>query len=151
LVNEDYYVDQASTSYNIYDRNISSNYTSYGIQILDSQYSKLIRNIDEKIVELYHRARRKAQHSNIKTKKVEESYHYYTYYNPIKPEDFNGWIDIKVVWENGNSYEFLYTPLPKINPKTWKFDRRDLKKHITNNPHLHPKIKENLLANLKNY
>lgn len=148
---EDYYIDQAPTSTTYGYRTVSSVYTPEGIRRIDSQYIVLIKNINERVKQIYSIVRRPAEYSEIKTRIVHKSYNYYTFYEPLGLKEFNGFSDIRVEWENGTIYDFHYGPIPIFNSKTKKTNQKLLKESIEESPNLHSKIKENLLVNLEAY
>jgi hypothetical protein len=146
----DWYIDQSMFSTNIGFRNISSAYTPWGISAIDGQYCTLIRNVNIKVKQLYAINRRKYEDfCNIKTREVHMSFHPRTFYDPIELND-KYW-DVRVEWENGDVHDFHYGDKPVFNLETRKTNPEQLKKEIIDNPHLHVKIKENLLLNLESY
>jgi len=141
------YIDQSIFITDVADRRISSAYTAYGIQCIDSQYIHLIRNMQYKVKQLYKIDRRVSTYCDIKTRKVHEMYlSYHTYYDPIEL-DYR-WGDVRVEWENGNIVDFHYGDQPVFDIKTRRSNPDQLRKEIIDNPHLHIMIKENLLSNL---
>lgn len=144
---ESYYVDQSMRN----GAGVFSAYLPYGIRCIDSDYCNLIRNINEEIKQIHSIVRRKLQCSDIKTRELFEFFNYYTWYEPIELNGRSNGHGIVVEWENGNKHEFIYGGIPKFDLKTRKSDPEQLRKEIKENPHLHNKIKENLLGNLDNY
>lgn len=146
---ESYYVDQSIYSTQIGYRSITSAYTPWGISKIDAQYGYLIRAINSKVKQLYAINRRPAQYSDIKNREVHESYHYYTFYDTIELSD--SYCEVRVEWENGQIADFFYGSKPVFDIKTRKTNPEQLRKEIIDNPHLHVKIKENLISNLDSY
>lgn len=143
---ESYYIDQAMRGGSL----VFSAYTPYGIRQIDSQYCTLIRNINCKVAQLYAIKRRRYEYlCNIKTREVSMSPTLGTFYDPI---NFDGeYYEVRVLWENGHQHDFYYGNKVVFDPITRKTNPEQLKVCIKNNPHLHVKIKENLLENLENY
>lgn len=142
---ESYYVDQAVNNGVIY-----SFYTFHGIHCIDSEYSNLIRNINEKVKRIYLINRKKSQCSDIKTRELFEFHNYYTWYDSVELSNHR-LNEIRIEWENGFICDFTYIIIPKFDLITRKTNPELLRKEIKENPHLHNKIKENLLENLDNY
>lgn len=140
------YIDQSIFITDVADRRISSAYTAYGIQCIDSQYGHLIRNMQSKVKQLYKIDRRKPKYCDIKTRKEYEMYSYHTYYDPIELDYRCG--DVRVEWENGHVVDFHYGDQPVFDIRTRKTNPDQLRKEILDNPHLHIMIKENLLSNI---
>jgi hypothetical protein len=145
---EDIYVDQAFRTVGFGDRVITSSYTPHGIRCIDSQYCKLILNLHRNIKNVFHINRRKAIFSSVNTRKVEESYDYYTFYDKIEMSQCNGYLEIRIEWDNGEIGDFFYGTTPTFDLKTKNINPKQLKKEIKNNPHLHKMIKDNLLSNI---
>jgi hypothetical protein len=146
----DWYIDQSMFSTNIGDRNISSAYTPWGIGAIDGQYCALIRNLNFKVKQLCAINRRKYEDfCNIKTREVHMSFHYKTFYDPIELSD--RYCEVRVEWENGDVRDFFYGDKPVFDVETRRTNPEQLRKEIIDNPHLHVKIKENLLLNLESY
>ena len=104
---EEIYRDQCGKHVQFYDRTISSFYTPYGIQKLDTRYCNRIRAFQQG----------------------------------------------KTCTEYAWSYWSPYSNEPKREPRReiehqWNDTYESIKKDIDEDPHLHPKIKENLLFNL---
>jgi hypothetical protein len=146
---DSWYIDQSPTS-GVY---VGSAYTPWGVRKIDSQFCMLIQNIHNKIKRVYHINRRKAESTNIKTRKVEEGYDYFTYYEPIEQSELNRWpyCEMRIEWEYGKYHDFYYAKAPVFDLKTGNIDPEQLRKQIKECPHLHVMIKENLLLNLENY
>lgn len=148
---EDYYLDQSMKSARYGDRIIGSAYTPYGIKCIDSQYSSLILNLNLEVKQIYNIDRRPIKGCHIKTKKEYESF-YDTFYDPIDIDGkgYTGY-GLKIEWVNGRTKEFFYGNRPKFDINTRKTDPIQLRQEIIDNPHLHVKIKENLLSNLETF
>ena len=146
---DSYYVDASAQSFDYGNRTISSSYTSYGIKCIDSQYCRLIQNLNQKVKQLYAINRRYAEYSNIKTREAHKGYECFTYYDKIELDQ--NYCEVRVEWENGQTHDFFYGNKPKFDLITRKTDPDLLKNEIIDNPHLHVKIKENLISNLESY
>lgn len=141
---QSYYVDQTPI-----DSAIQSYYTSYGIKCIDSQFCQLILNLHRKIKQVYAiRRRQEESFCNIKTREVHLG-PYRTYYDPIDLSECNGYIEIRIEWENGFYHDFQYSRTPMFDLKTRNTNPIQLKKAIKECPNLHVNIKENLLDNLE--
>lgn len=138
-----YYVDQARF-YGV----VSGSYTSYGIHCIDTQYFHLISNINIKVKQLYAINRRRERCISVRTGEEYEG-NYKTYYDPIELND--RYCEVRVEWEGGHVHDFFYGKKPVFDLETRKTNPEQLRKEIIDNPHLHVKIKENLLLNLENY
>lgn len=148
---ESYYVDQSIYCTKVdYGKDLVSAFTPYGIKCLDSEYSKLIRNINEKVKRIYLINRKKSQCSDIKTRELFIFYNYYTWYDLVELSN-DRLNKIRIEWENGFIYDFMYVTIPNFDLVTRKTNPELLRKEVKENPHLHNKIKENLLLNLDNY
>jgi hypothetical protein len=110
----------------------------------------LIRNLHLK-VKVYGIERKRVEYTNIKTRVVSKGSHCHSFYTPVDLDKGSFGYGVRVVWENGHQHDFHYGPRPVFNPKTSKINTKKLIKDITNNPHLHQVIKDNLLDNLKHY
>lgn len=140
---EDYYYDQSPIN-----SIVSSLYTSHGIKCIDSEYCTLIMNMDLKVKQVYAINRRtETLISKFNLKEYESSYK--TFYDPIELNKGYGTIGVRVEWENGDTYDFNYGDRPLFDNKTNKTDPNQLISSIKENPHLHTKIKENLISNIK--
>lgn len=148
---EGVYLDQAMKRSRYGDRMVSSAFTPHGIRQIDSEYGIRIRNINNKVKSIYNcrRENGKRYHKGVITEA-------YLEYWDVQDET---WLNhynsdrIRVVWENGDDCILTYTEPYKLkfNIKTRTESVRSLRSAITNNPHLHDVIKDNLLLNLNNY
>ena len=147
---QSYYVDQAIHHSTYGYRSITSAYTPWGISKIDEQYCTLIRNMHFKVKQLYAINRRVSTYCDIKTRQEHEVYlGYHTYYDPIELND--RYCEVRVEWENGHIHDFFYGNKPVFDINTRKTNPEQLRKEIIDNPHLHVKIKENLVGNLDSY
>lgn len=146
---DSFYVDVSMQSVDYGDRNITCIYTTYGIKCIDSQYCRLIQNLNVKVKQLYRINRRHAEYSNIKTKEIHKGIEHFTYYDKIELDQ--NYCEVRVEWENGQTHDFFYGNKPKFDISTRKIDSDLLKNEIIENCHLHIKIKENLISNLETY
>lgn len=165
------YVDQAGTVLVVGDRMITSSYTSYGIQCIDSEYGRRIRNLNRPVLRVIKITR--AKHNN-------STFDYWDDYEEIpldkdfycfdraafiyEGEELNPFIDLPItkdvqrLIDRGLEYqkqEFEGIIFSYTNPTYLASHRGEdplaLEHEIINNEHLHLSIKENLLSNLKNY
>lgn len=141
---ESYYVDQAMSN-NVH---VFSAFTPHGIRGIDSEYCELIKNIHSEVKQLYTINRRREKLISTRNGQEYEG-DYKTYYDPISLNDNYG--DVRVEWDNGVVYDFKMDVKPIFDLKTKKTNPEQLRKDIQDNPHLHVKIKENLIENLDNY
>ena len=141
---ESYYVDQAMSSGIVF-----SSYTPYGIRCIDSQYGHLIRNVNNKVKQLFAINRREEDCISVRTGEKYKG-RIKTFYDPIELNHKGGY-EVRVVWENGDQCDFFYGDKPVFDIDTKKSNPDQLHKSIKNNVHLHVMIKENLLHNLNNY
>lgn len=142
---EDYYVDQAMFGIRHVGFSMGSTFTSYGIKCIDSEYCILIQQIDRPILKAYEFERRRAQFSDVKTRKVDTTYGHYEFYDPIEISKIENTCEPVIVWENR---ERKFTYINEIKVVDNMIDVKWLTKSIKNNKHLHVKIKENLLGNI---
>lgn len=168
---EDYYYDCSHINVNYGDRNFSSAYTPYGIRCIDSEYHRRIINIYKPVIKLIKVERNPHYFRDNYRSDWWDDYidlpldeDFYSYDRVAFVHDEGGLFqeleDVRTdkAKENGIKYqqfEFLlpiytYTH-PTYSAKHKGEDPKALAKEIRTNPHLHKKIKANLLANLKNY
>lgn len=146
---ENIHIDQSFLN----DANICSAYTSWGLKVIESDYITFILNVNVKVKQLYNIERRTGEIciSPITGKEYVSS-DWKTYFDPIKIEESGKHsYGLRIEWENGEMRDIYGDNYPIFNPKTKMIDIEALKKQITNNVHLHVKIKKNLLDNLNNY
>lgn len=168
---EDYYVDCAGSSIVVGDRRITNFFTPYGIKCLDSEYSRRIRNINKPVVKLikvdrnphyFDGSYRSHWWDDYTELPLNEDFHSYDRAAFIHDESwhFRELEDKRTEKAKSNGYQYqqfelihsLYTYThPTYSAKHKGEDPKALRKEIKENPHLHPKIKENLLHNLKTY
>jgi hypothetical protein len=143
---QNYYIDQSLKNGGV----VSSVYTPHGIKAIDSQFCQLILNIHNKVKQVYRINRRKYEDfCEIKTREVHMSFHYKTFYDPIEKSSCNGYFEIRLEWDNGHYYDFLYGRTPVFDSVTGNTNPEQLRKAIKECPNLHVMIKENLLGNLE--
>lgn len=146
---ENIHIDQSFLN----DTSVCSAYTSWGIKVIESDYITFILNANVKVKQLYNIERRTGEIciSPITGKEYISS-DWKTYFEPIKIEESGKHSHgLRIEWENGNTRDIHGDTYPTFNPKTKLIDTEALVKQITNNIHLHVKIKENLLDNLNSY
>ena len=137
---DEIYVDQSPYKSQYGNRSISSVFTQYGIQCIDSEYGYRIKNLNRK-VELKYRDRVSMKYLDYKTVLVDQNrgFGYHLKYDTT---------------EDDISKEFFYTEPPILNAEG-KEDPEILRKQILENIHLHDLIISNLISNLdaslKNY
>lgn len=142
------YTDQASNRTRFFDREIFSSYTPYGIKCLDSAFCDRIMYRTYKLKGVYDIQR-----------EVIGCYRYEETYKEISLVELNtrkGFCyGLRVVWETPYGTEitrdYFYSVFPKFNELTRQESKRQIKRDIINNPHLHQDIKNNLIYNLKHY
>lgn len=170
-MSDDLYIDYAASSTRIGDRTVSSFFTPYGIKCIDSEYSRRIKNINSHVTKLI-LVERKPHYFN-----GDYRSDYWDDYSELPLDNgFHSYDRISFIHEdiicfrelednrtekgksNGIQYQQfeLTTPIyaythPIYSAKHEGEDPKKLKQEIKGNPHLHPKIKENLLLNLKSY
>lgn len=150
---EDIYIDQAPHRSKLLDRTFSSTYTTTGIRSIDSNFCIRIININLKIKQVFQIKRIPEKYYHYKTGKECDGLSKVDYYKEIDPYDLRIGFGIRVVWENNTKRDFYHggnDVLPNVNFITKKDNPQTLWMQIENNIHLHDKIKENLLDNLKN-
>ena len=143
---DEYYIDQSF----INGCFISSCYTSYGIKCIDSQYAFLIMNM-HRCGTLYTIERNVEKYI---WKGIEcEGTQYIETYKTIDLNDKKRGMNfgVRVIYDNGNQKDFFYGQKPIFDTETRKIDIEQLINDIKADVHLHVKIKENLLENIKNY
>jgi len=146
---ENIYIDQAMR----HGGHVFSAYTPYGIRSIDSNYAQRIRNINNEVEKVF-RIRR--EHSTFYSWKGEllESMNYETVYREMNPNDSdNKYLDLRVIWKGGCKRDFLNGDNAPtfINRSSKKENPQTLFYEIMQNPHLHDKIKDNLISNLESY
>ncbi len=147
------YTDQAFSSICFGDRRITSAYTPYGIQCIDSNFCARIINMNNKVHKVYQINRRPRLFKG-KDGNMYESMNYDTFYDEV--DLFNeqkGTFGVKVEWISKDNFidsrEFKHgDEIPKFNKKTMKEDKKTILKDIKNCVHLHKDIKDNLINNL---
>lgn len=131
------YIDQCGLqSTHVADRVFSHAYTPMGIRQIESNYVYRIRNVDVPIKTCLKRR---------DCMKID--------YYEVDITECNGYNEITIEWENGNRHSFN---IGNNSPKNVSADTRmecpdSLREEIQNNPHLHARIKDNLLQNLDCY
>jgi hypothetical protein len=150
---DDLYVDQAPHRSRYLYRAFFSTYLPYGLKSIESSFISRILNINEPIKQVYDIVRRPQIWYNSRTGLPFESMNYETHYDEIDPYDLKIGYGKRVVWENGSERDIHHggnDVLPKVDFKTKMDNPQLLWYEIYYNPHLHDKIKENLLYNLEN-
>ena len=133
---EDIHVDQAPNN-----GPVGSFYTEHGLQHIECDYIFFIKNINVEVKQLYRIDRR--------TDSIGISYK--TYYDEIGLDIVGGFSHgLRIEMENGETRD-VRDVYPKFDSKNKKIDAEALMIELTNDIHLHIKIKENLLLNLDNY
>lgn len=168
---EDYYVDCAGSSIVAGDRRITSFYTPHGIKCIDGEFSRRIQNINKPVVKLI-----KVDRNPHYFDETYSSDWWDDYTELSLNEDFYSYGRTAFIHHDGNIFReledkrtekakingiqyqqfeliaFIYTYThPTYSAKHKGEDPTKLRKEIEENPNLHPKIKENLLGNLKTY
>jgi len=145
---DSYYVDQT-----MYSTSISfSAYTPYGIKCIDSQYIFLIMNMHQ-CGTLYTIERNREKYIDWRGIECVSPGKYIETYKPVTPEYKSRYagFGFRVVYDNGIYKDFFYGKGPMFDPETRKINIQQLIYDIKDDVHLHVKIKENLLENIKNY
>ncbi len=167
---EDYYYDCSGENDVYGDRRFISLYTSYGIKCIDSEYSRRIQNIGKPVLRLI-----KINRTHHYEDGTYRSQWWDDYTDMSLDEDFKSYDRSMFIHDEGSVFieledkrteygkknnipyqqfvhivkEYCYTH-PTYSAKHKGEDPKALRKEIRENPHLHKKIKQNLLGNLKN-
>lgn len=167
---EDYYYDQATDKSTFLGRSVTSFWTPWGIKCMDSEYCYRIRNLGKKVTKLITINREKHNdffldvwevYRELPLNKDHKLYDRFAWIT----NDENPYVVIERTAEYierknkiGKAYQlkelrgyvFSYTN-PTYVAELGGEDPKALRAEIEGNPHLHKKIKENLLSNLNTY
>lgn len=173
----DLYVDQGGRSVIFGDRRVDSCFTPYGIQCMDSEFSKRIQNLGKPVKRIVIIERTAHYQNNDKTSGL-PSYWDEFIDVPLDRDQSTDYFE-KIAWIHEDCDPFINIPEDKekirllklgfdyqrrkmINGSVYSYthprylvehqgeDPDDLRKEIKENPHLHDTIKLNLLDNLYN-
>lgn len=154
------HVDQAPYRSQYADRDFMSCYTPHGIRQIEGQYCRRIMNINRRIAYFINMQRVKGVYKNKRTGEFEDYYGLYVdVESRIDPAElyapdrrFQSLGDLKIVYEGGAECKLHYgvSRWPHYDFITGREDPVRLREEIVTEPHLHDKIKENLLQNLDN-
>ncbi len=168
---EDIFQDFAPQSVNILDRNISTSWTSWGIRQIDGEFCRRIQNIGKPVIKLIKVERNPHYFNGSFRSDWWDDYidlpldkHFYSCDRVAFVHDEGGLFkeleDVRTDKGKTNGlkyqqFEFLlpiytYTH-PTYSPEFKGEDPKLLAREIRTHDSLHPKIKENLLGNLKTY